>query len=329
MSHAVSGRAESLDVRHEELAELTAATRGRRRAVDALLPDPVPPDPADVSLAVAGEDGRLSGVAECRRSQPSPGSLDLTWGRADQHRLSSIRLGRDDPDAAMEHLLAAWREELSSLAEPPRQDSAALVTVPSREPTAVPSLLGHGLHPLSVVAVRPAGRRIAGSVPTDVRVRPAARADHPLVVALYMEEIRYDTAFGTVTERPFTEARVGDLVEGLLDDPEPGIWLAERHGRPTGLAVVSPPTRAGWIAPLTTAEPAAYLDCLSVARDERGSGVGTALVDHVHRHLDEAGTAVTLLHYGATNPLSGPFWNRMGYRPLWTSWQAQPVAALR
>jgi len=35
------------------------------------------------------------------------------------------------------------------------------------------------------------------------------------------------------------------------------------------------------------------------------------------------------LHYAQVNPLSGPFWNRMGYRPLWTSWEARPAAALR
>lgn len=329
MGHAVSGQAESLDVRQEELAALTGATRERRRAVDALLPDPPEPDPAVVSLAVTGADGRVSGVAECRRSQPAPGSLELTWGRADQHRLSSVRLGRDDPDAAMDQLLTAWRERLALLGEPPGEDSAALVTVPSREPTAVPSLLGHGLHPLSVVAARPAGRPITGAAHSDVRVRPAACADQADVVALYMAEIRYDAAFGTVVERPFTEARVGELITGLLDDPEPGIWLAERDGRPVGLAVVSPPSRAGRVAPLTTAAPAAYLDCLSVSRDERGSGVGTALVDYVHRHLDETGIGVTLLHYGATNPLSGPFWSRMGYRPLWTSWEARPATTLR
>ena len=29
------------------------------------------------------------------------------------------------------------------------------------------------------------------------------------------------------------------------------------------------------------------------------------------------------------NPLSAPFWNRMGYRPLWTGWEVRPAASLR
>jgi hypothetical protein len=36
-----------------------------------------------------------------------------------------------------------------------------------------------------------------------------------------------------------------------------------------------------------------------------------------------------LLHYAQVNPVSAPFWSRMGYRPLWTIWEARPAAALR
>jgi GNAT superfamily N-acetyltransferase len=68
---------------------------------------------------------------------------------------------------------------------------------------------------------------------------------------------------------------------------------------------------------------------LSVLPDERGSGVGTALVAGLHRVLDAAGVAVTLLHHAQLNPLSAPFWSRMGYRPLWTSWETRPARALR
>ena len=28
-------------------------------------------------------------------------------------------------------------------------------------------------------------------------------------------------------------------------------------------------------------------------------------------------------------PLSAPFWNRMGYRPLWIGWEVRPAASLR
>jgi predicted N-acetyltransferase YhbS len=68
---------------------------------------------------------------------------------------------------------------------------------------------------------------------------------------------------------------------------------------------------------------------LSVRPDERGSGVGAALVAGLHRALEAAGVAVTPLHHGQVNPLSAPFWSRMGYRPLWTNWEIRPARALR
>ena len=45
--------------------------------------------------------------------------------------------------------------------------------------------------------------------------------------------------------------------------------------------------------------------------------------------LDARGVDLTLLHYSQVNPLSVPFWHRMGYRPLWSTWEARPAATLR
>ena len=37
----------------------------------------------------------------------------------------------------------------------------------------------------------------------------------------------------------------------------------------------------------------------------------------------------TLPHYAQLNPLSAPFWSRMGYRPLRTGWEVRPAGSLR
>lgn len=34
------------------------------------------------------------------------------------------------------------------------------------------------------------------------------------------------------------------------------------------------------------------------------------------------------IFYALMNPLSTPFWNRMGYRPSWTGWEVRPAASL-
>jgi hypothetical protein len=57
--------------------------------------------------------------------------------------------------------------------------------------------------------------------------------------------------------------------------------------------------------------------------------IGEALVRHLHAVLDARGVDTTLLHYAQLNPLSAPFWSRMGYRPLWTGWEVRPAASLR
>jgi len=72
-----------------------------------------------------------------------------------------------------------------------------------------------------------------------------------------------------------------------------------------------------------------YLQTMFVRPGVRGSGVGAALVRHVHGVLDARGVQTTLLHYALMNPLSAPFWNRMGYRPLGTGWEVRPAASLR
>ena len=49
----------------------------------------------------------------------------------------------------------------------------------------------------------------------------------------------------------------------------------------------------------------------------------------MHAVLDARGVDTTLLHYAQLNPLSAPFWSRMGYRPLWTGWEVRSAASLR
>ena len=101
------------------------------------------------------------------------------------------------------------------------------------------------------------------------------------------------------------------------------------RGRPVGLLVVEPPGEAGWVAPMVKIQPAAYLQTMFVRPQERGTGVGAALVAAAHQALDRLAVRVTLLHHAQVNPVSGPFWSRMGYRPLWTTWEVRPAAALR
>jgi len=72
-----------------------------------------------------------------------------------------------------------------------------------------------------------------------------------------------------------------------------------------------------------------YVNNVVTALEERGGGLGQALMAHVHQEFHAAGVAGTYLYYNPTNPLSSVFWHRQGYRPLWTTWEVRPASALR
>jgi predicted N-acetyltransferase YhbS len=318
------------------LAYALSSAADRWRRIDPLLPDPKPPADAGcgAELTVSASNGRIAAAGWCRHHEVKPEAAELAWGAATQFWLTTQVA--DDPaepgiGAALDELLACWRTHLAAESAAAGKDTQAAVRWPSRDIGGVRALLRHGLQPLTVIAARPAGRAVPDATPghDGLRIRPAGPGDVATVTALTLEVIRFDQHFGSVLLHPHAERAERQAAEQILSLPEPWTWLAERDGRPVGLLIAQPPERAGWIAPATRQAPVAYLATLSVLQDERGSGVGTALVAELHRMLDAAGVAVTLLHHGQLNPLSAPFWSRMGYRPLWTSWETRPARTLR
>jgi predicted N-acetyltransferase YhbS len=318
------------------LADVLHSAAGRWRRIDPLLPDPKPPPDAGcgAELAVPAANGRIAAVGWCRHHELRPEAAELAWGAATQFWLTAQVAG--DPaepgiGAGLDELLVCWRAHLAAEPATAGKDTQAAVRWPSRDIGGVRALLHHGFQPLTVIAARSAGRAVpdATPVPGGLRIRPACPGDVAAVTALTLEVIRFDQHFGSVLLHPHAGRVERQAAEQVLSLPEPWTWLAERDGRPVGLLVAEPPDRAGWIASATRQDPVAYLATLSVLPDERGSGVGTALVAGLHRVLDAAGVAVTLLHHAQLNPLSAPFWSRMGYRPLWTSWETRPARALR
>jgi GNAT superfamily N-acetyltransferase len=335
----------------DQVRELVAA---RWEAADPLLPS-LPATPGcGASLVVAGPGGQPAAVGTCRHWKGRPGSLDLTWGPSRRFRLAAAVAG-PDVAGALDRLLSLWCDHLAGMPGAGSDDTAAIVDWPSRDIGGVASLRRHGLVPLTVVAVRPAGRRgvrpadgsarpglpsgvparagtvdsgQAADMPPGIRIRRAGPDDLAVVARLGMEVVRFDAHFGCVIERPGTAGALQRAASRLLAAPEPWIWLAERDGTPVGLAQAERPESAGWIAPMVRLAPAAYLGHMFVVPGERGRGVASALARRLHREIDAAGAAATLLHYDQVNPVSGPFWSRQGYRPLWTTWEARPARAL-
>jgi len=310
-------------------------TVGRRwQAVDPLLPDPATlPTGCGAPLVVNGDNGRLAGLGVCVHHHIAADSLNQTWGAADRFTLVP-RLAGHDVAVQADVLLAQWRVHLAGVGAARGTDTSATVVWPSQDITGIRALLRHGLQPLTVIAARlrpqaPNGPRFAPRGTYGVTIRPAGPADEEQVLDLELRLIRYDMHFGGPVWRASTARLVRDEIRGSLARRATWTWLAERTGHAVGLLVAQPPQETGWIAGMTSASPAAYLQTMFVDEQERGTGIGAALVRHLHAQLDAASVAVTLLHHSQVNPLSAPFWYRMGYRPLWTSWEARPAGALR
>ncbi len=324
--------------------DLNKAVGRRWQGLDRLLPGRADlPEGCAAPLVAAGANGRPAGVGVCRHQFVPADTLNQTWGSASRFSLI-LRLREPDTSAALDELLGQWRDHLAGLPEAGPVDTAAMVTWPARDVSGVNALLRRGMQAMTVIAVRPAEHAAAAGParpgePASAQVvaegsaglviREAGLGDLDVVTEFEMGVIRYDAQFGAAIIRPATEALVRAETQAALATRPAWAWLAERDGRPVGLVHVQPPERSGWIASMTRPGVTVYLQTMFVRPGERGSGVGAALVRHVHGVLDARGVQTTLLHYALMNPLSAPFWNRMGYRPLWTGWEVRPAASLR
>ena len=302
-------------------------------APDPLLPAPVTPPGCGAELVVPGPGGEPAAAGTCQHWQGTPGDLETAFGAAARFELS-VQVA--DPDAgpeALDRLLSAWRDHLDAVPEAAGADSAAIITWPSRDITGPVSLLRAGLACRKVIAARPTGppgrTAPAAGRDTGIQVRRATPADLDTVTCLAMDVIRFDAHFGTLVERPDTSEALRRDAVAALAHPDPWIWLAERGRAPAGLLYARRPEHARWVAPMVRLAPAAYVEFMYVPPIERGRGAGPALTEQLHHEARVAGVAVTLLHYEQVNPLSGPFWNRQGYRPLWNIWETRPARAIR
>ncbi|HJZ24884.1 MAG TPA: hypothetical protein VJ370_01295, partial [Streptosporangiaceae bacterium] len=153
-----------------------------------------------------------------------------------------------DVAAAADDLITQWRTHLAGQQQAYADDTAAIVNCPSRDVTGVPALLRHGLQPLTVIAVRPAGRPSPTSTQPGLVIRPPGPDDLDAVAELELGVVRYDAHFGGSIPRPATEALVRAETQTALAKRPGWTWLAEQDGHPA--------LTTGTAGPPPTSEPA-------------------------------------------------------------------------
>jgi GNAT superfamily N-acetyltransferase len=310
------------------LADLLEVQRRRFAALDPRLPPAAAPPPGDV-LVVGTPPQQVAGVVT-HHAWPA-GSGPLLWSAAQVTELHPV-IGAAG-HGPLHALVDAWRGHVLP-AVLRDEDSAAVVTWPSRDVVATRVFLDHGLVPLAVLAVRGLGAvRVPGPDP-DLVLRRAGPADLDACVRLALEELRYSSQVGGSLVRPDAEAVKRTMIRDRLGRGEP-TWLAERDGTVIGMiecghAEAAPGT---WLASLLPTGRWGYVNCASVTATERGTGVGAHLAATAIEALEAGspGSAVrgTYLYYNPPNPLSSVFWPRAGYVPLWTLWEVRPAGGLR
>ncbi|WP_092604336.1 GNAT family N-acetyltransferase [Actinopolyspora xinjiangensis] len=320
--------------------QLLEIQQARFRRMDPALPDAYPlPRGGEPVMARLGDGEPVAGLT-AHTSQPpaSPASL---WSTRETYELFPL-LG-EAPREGMDVLLHAFRRQLERL-RAPESDSSCLVTWPSRDVGASRALLDHGFVPLSCLAIRTPAVTIDTELSGTVKMRRAEPADVDSVVELAMLELEYASLVGAsvprsgaadlkrhaVRVRLRTKSGPRGIRRGDGAPQGDPVWLAERNGKPVGLA------ECGWVD--TDNHHSGhrlgnglwgYVNCLSVREEERGIGIGRELMSRVHEDFAAAGAVGSYLYYNPANPLSPVFWHRQGYRPLWTLWEIRPATALR
>ncbi|MGB3440573.1 MAG: GNAT family N-acetyltransferase [Actinophytocola sp.] len=305
---------------------LLGAQTTRFEQVDPLLPPAAPPPDGHVLTAALPGGDRVAGVLSS--SVFEPGSATTLWSALELWEMHPLVGATGGP--GMEALLREWARLLGRRTT--GADSACLLTWPSRDAEAAQPLLAHGFAPLTSLAVRPFRADIPAR-PTPqagVTVRLATAADAETVLALELAELAYSSLVGAAVLRPDAERVKRATVLRHFEQRDP-MWLAERDGIAVGLAhcrlidVVTDSLTAIRLRPGRWG----YVNCVSVADEARGSGVGRELMAVAHHELHRRGATGTFLYYNPPNPLASVFWARQGYRPLWTSWELRPASALR
>jgi GNAT superfamily N-acetyltransferase len=295
------------------VAALLAAAADRVAAVDPRARLPRRPGPGEGALVAVDRAGAVHGhvrpavheLAEDDESRLFAADRSVTW----------TDVAADGP-AAVDALAAAVRR----LGSPGTAGTAADgVLWPTADEVVAGWWAAVGLERAAHYALRPP-TPLQAPVPAGVEVRRARPADTEAVVALHVDAVVFQAAVSPYI-RAVPAGEVGfrrRLVEGrssthvaaaaggeLLGACEWWVVSAEDSDDRPGLL---PPGRY------------AYLNSVAVRFESRGSGLGRALAGAALAAAGP-GLAGSVLWFGEHNPIARRVWPRLGWRPLWTSWE--------
>ncbi|MFE6053143.1 GNAT family N-acetyltransferase [Kitasatospora sp. NPDC056446] len=140
---------------------------------------------------------------------------------------------------------------------------------------------------------------------TDLTIRRATEADLPAIVAMLA-----DDPLGATRETPDDLTPYRAALARIDDDPHQHLVVADRAGRTVGtlqLTLVPGLSRQGSTRTI--------IEAVRIHADERGSGLGTVLVEWAVERSRELGADLVQLTSDATRTDAHRFYERLGFVP--------------
>jgi GNAT superfamily N-acetyltransferase len=148
--------------------------------------------------------------------------------------------------------------------------------------------------------------------PQDVTVRRGSAADIDEIAIPFnnlIAETQSQTPSFSAFRHESIEAQRADWAE-TFQDPSAAYFVVEREGAAIGHSLLYAPDRD-----LGDPLDVLYLASTVIAPSERGSGIGTALTNHVLTWAREQGHGTLVTNWRVTNLMASRFWTAAGWRP--------------
>ncbi|MFF7410271.1 GNAT family N-acetyltransferase [Streptomyces lydicus] len=138
---------------------------------------------------------------------------------------------------------------------------------------------------------------------SDIEIRPATEADLPAIVAMLA-----DDPLGAARESPDDLAPYRAAYKTLAADPQQHLVVAVREGRTIGtlqLTVIPGLSRRGATRSI--------IEAVRIHRDERGTGLGSQLIEWAVAESRTLGCQMVQLTSDATRVDAHRFYERLGF----------------
>lgn len=268
----------------------------------------------------------IEGVAVALHSQEhAEDSWRAFWGARITHEIE-VWPGENSTVSeivtALEHAVGeAVRRNRRMGTEVDPDERTLTLTAMSRDDDVAEAALALGFRPDGVTAWAPRAR-LERRLPTGAGPR-IERTDDPNEIAHAMGKVqRFDGRFmAGFFERPTSEGFRRNYASAEL---ERGTWagVIREEGRPVSLLTLG----AGEMLPNLAVGPAAHIGFVWTEPERRGRGYVGELLRAGLDAWDEGAQAVTV-GYAINNPLTGPMWLGLGFRPAVTIYSLSNIPA--